>query len=248
MTAQKTALITGASRGIGAAIFKALGESGAYVIGAASGEKGGNAIAESIRQNKISGEAKIMDARSPSQIDEVTAEIESSHGGADILINNAGITRDNLLVRLSDDDWRDLLAVNLDAAFYLSRRLVRGMMKRRWGRIISVSSVVAAMGGAGQVNYCASKAGLEGFTRALAREVGARGITVNAVAPGFIDTDMTRAILVGERRDSLLKNIPLGRVGEAEEIAQAVAFLASDSAAYITGQTLHINGGLYMGG
>ena len=248
MTAQKTALITGASRGIGAAIFKALGESGAYVIGAASGEKGVNAIAESIRQNKISGEAKIMDARSPSQIDEVAAEIESSHGGADILINNAGITRDNLLVRLSDDDWRDLLAVNLDAAFYLSRRLVRGMMKRRWGRIISVSSVVAAMGGAGQVNYCASKAGLEGFTRALAREVGARGITVNAVAPGFIDTDMTRAILIGERRDSLLKNIPLGRVGEAEEIAQAVAFLASDSAAYITGQTLHINGGLYMGG
>jgi 3-oxoacyl-[acyl-carrier protein] reductase len=245
--AGKVALITGASRGIGAAMLRAFGNAGAIVAGTATSEAGVKTIEAAIAQGGYRGAAIAMDAANGEQIEAAAKRVADDFGGADILVNNAGIARDNLMLRMSDDDWRAVQSVNLEAAFRLSRRVLRGMMKKRAGCIINISSVVAALGNAGQVNYCASKAGLEGLTRALAREVGARAITVNAIAPGFIDTDMTRA-LPESVREELCKRIPLGRIGSAKDIAAAAVFIASPAAAYITGQTLHIDGGLWMGG
>ncbi|VAW92609.1 3-oxoacyl-[acyl-carrier protein] reductase [hydrothermal vent metagenome] len=240
------ALVTGASRGIGQAITLELGAQGATVIGTATSEKGAAAIGDTLTENGINGAGMVLNVTEQASIEALMADIQKQFGVPSILVNNAGITRDNLLMRMKDDEWNDIVDTNLTSVFRLSRAVLRGMMKARKGRIISISSVVGAAGNAGQTNYAAAKAGLLGFTKSLAREVGARGITVNAVAPGFIDTDMTRA-LADARKEVLLKDIPLGRLGLPEEIAAAVAFLASPKAAYITGDTLHVNGGLYMG-
>lgn len=243
----KRALITGASRGIGAAIFDELGRAGAKVLGTATKESGVAAIHSRVDKNGIDGAAAEYDLAESESAKKLAARAAEEFGGApDILICNAGVAADGLLMRMKDEDWQKVLRANLDGLFYLSRALIGGMIKNRGGRIVVVSSVVAAVGNAGQVNYCASKAGAEGFARSLAREVAGRGITVNAVAPGLIDTDMT-AGLPGAIREKLLSQIPAGRAGSPAEIAAAVLFLASDSAAYITGQTLHINGGMLMG-
>ncbi len=239
------ALVTGASRGIGQAIALELGAQGATIIGTATSEKGAAAIGDTLRENGINGAGMVLNVTEQASVEALMANIQGQFGVPSILVNNAGIARDNLLMRMKDDEWNDIIDTNLTSVFRLSRAVLRGMMKVRKGRIISISSVVGAAGNAGQTNYAAAKAGLVGFTKSLAREVGARGITVNAVAPGFIDTDMTRA-LADARKEALLKDIPLGRLGLPEEIAAAVAFLASPKAAYITGDTLHVNGGLYM--
>ncbi|HEX22262.1 MAG TPA: 3-oxoacyl-ACP reductase FabG [Chromatiales bacterium] len=240
------ALVTGASRGIGQAIALELGAQGAMVIGTATSEKGATAIGDTLKENGVSGAGMVLNVTAQASVDALLTAIQEQFGAPSILVNNAGITRDNLLMRMKDDEWNDIIDTNLTSVFRLSKAVLRGMMKARKGRIISISSVVGAAGNAGQTNYAAAKAGLIGFTKSLAREVGARGITVNAVAPGFIDTDMTRA-LADAQKAALLKGIPLGRLGQPEEIAAAVAFLASPKAAYITGDTLHVNGGLYMG-
>ena len=239
------ALVTGASRGIGQCIALALGAKGATVIGTATSEKGAEAISRYLAEQGIKGQGYALDVTDPASIDAVMAQIQSAFGEPSILVNNAGITRDNLLMRMKDEEWNDIINTNLTSIYRLSKACLRAMMKARSGRIISISSVVGASGNAGQTNYAAAKAGLIGFTKSLAREVGSRGITVNAVAPGFIDTDMTRA-LPDAQREALLGNIPLNRLGQPEEIAAAVAFLASPEAAYITGETLHVNGGMYM--
>lgn len=241
----KVALVTGASRGIGQAIAHALAAQGAVVVGTATSDQGAQAIGEKLAAAGYKGAGMKLDVRDPDSVAAVLAAITESYGAPAILVNNAGITADNLLMRMKDDEWDDVIGTNLSSVYRLSRAVLRGMTKGRWGRIINISSVVAGMGNAGQSNYAAAKAGMEGFTRALAREVGSRAITVNAVAPGFIDTDMTRA-LNDSQRSVMLEQIPLARLGQAEEIAAAVAFLASESAGYITGATLPVNGGMYM--
>ncbi len=240
------ALVTGASRGIGQAIALELGAQGATVIGTATSATGAAAIGDTLKENGVSGAGMVLNVTEQASVDALMAAIGEQFGAPTILVNNAGITRDNLLMRMKDEEWNDILDTNLTSVFRLSKAVLRGMMKARKGRIISISSVVGAAGNAGQANYAAAKAGLIGFTKSLAREVGARGITVNAVAPGFIETDMTRA-LPDAQKEALIKGIPLGRLGQPGEIAAAVAFLASPKAGYITGDTLHVNGGMYMG-
>lgn len=239
------ALVTGASRGIGRAILLELGRSGAIVIGTATTEKGMADIQTELDAAGIRGCGALLDVTDSGACERVLSEIEQKYGPVSVLVNNAGITRDNLAMRMKDDEWDTVIETNLKAVFRLSKAVMRGMMKARSGRIINITSVVASSGNPGQANYAAAKAGVAGMGRALARELGSRNITVNCVAPGFIDTDMTKA-LPENQRDALLGQIPLGRLGKAEEVAAAVAFLASDKAAYITGTTLHINGGMYM--
>ena len=241
----KIALVTGASRGIGQACALALARAGATVVGTATSDAGADAIGGYLRAEGGVGQGMKLDVTQAAEVDDVVAAIEKQFGPVAILVNNAGITRDNLLMRMKDEEWDDILATNLSSVFRLSRAVLRGMMKARFGRIISIASVVGAMGNAGQTNYSAAKAGVMGFTKSLAREVGSRNITVNCVAPGFIDTDMTRA-LPQAQREALLAHIPLGRLGAAEDIAHAVIFLAGDGASYISGATLHVNGGMYM--
>ena len=239
------ALVTGASRGIGQAIALELGRQGARVIGTATSDDGAAKISEALKQHGVDGRGAMLDVNSSESIAAVLSEMEKTGGMPTILVNNAGITRDNLLLRMTEEEWDAILDTNLKSVYRMSKACLRAMTKARGGRIISISSVVGAIGNAGQANYAAAKAGLVGFTKALAREVGSRNITVNAVAPGFIDTDMTRS-LPEAQKEALLKQIPLGRLGRAEEIAHAVAYLASPQAGYITGVTLHVNGGMYM--
>lgn len=241
----KVALVTGASRGIGAAIADQLGAAGAIVVGTATSEAGAAKIAERLQAAGIRGAGKVLDVNDAGSVAALLAEIQEAFGAPAILVNNAGITRDNLLMRMSDDEWFDVINTNLSSVYRLSKAVLRGMMKARSGRIINISSVVGSMGNPGQSNYAASKAAVAGFARSLAAEVGSRGITVNTVAPGFIDTDMTR-VLGEEQKQGLLSKIPLGRLGKPEEIAAVVAFLASDAGAYVSGETIHVNGGMYM--
>lgn len=241
----KVALVTGASRGIGQAIALELGRQGAVVIGTATNASGAERISATLKEHNIEGVGLELNVCNDESVAAALATISERFGAPAILVNNAGITRDNLMLRMKDDEWFDVVDTNLNSLFRLSKAVLRGMTKARWGRIISIGSVVGAMGNAGQVNYAAAKAGLEGFSRALAREVGSRGITVNSVTPGFIDTDMTRE-LPEAQREGLLTQIPLGRLGQAEEIAKVVSFLASDGAAYVTGATVPVNGGMYM--
>ena len=241
----KVALVTGASRGIGQAIALQLGAQGATVIGTATSEKGAQSITQVLQDNGIQGTGMVLNVCDAESVAATLERIQTEFGAPLILVNNAGITRDNLMLRMKDDEWFDVIDTNLHSLYRMSKAVLRGMTKARWGRIISIGSVVGAMGNAGQVNYAAAKAGLEGFGRALAREVGSRSITVNAVAPGFIDTDMTRD-LPEAQRDALLTQIPLGRLGQAQEIANVVGFLASEQASYVTGTTIPVNGGMYM--
>jgi 3-oxoacyl-[acyl-carrier protein] reductase len=241
----QVALVTGASRGIGRAVALALGEAGATVIGTATSDGGAQGITEAFQQADVRGCGMTLNVADPASIETVLSAIEKQFGAISILVNNAGITQDNLLLRMKDAEWDAVIDTNLKSVFRLSRAVLRGMMKARAGRIISITSVVGASGNPGQVNYAAAKAGIGGLTRSLAREIGSRGITVNCIAPGFIDTDMTRA-LPAEARDALLGQIPLGRLGQPEDIAAAVVFLAGPGGAYITGMTLHVNGGMYM--
>ena len=242
----KVALVTGASRGIGQAIALELARQGATVLGTATSDAGAAAISQYLADAGAQGKGLMLNVTDAAQLDVVLAQIATEFGDIQILVNNAGITRDQLLMRMKDEDWDAIMDTNLKPVFRLSKAVLRGMMKGRWGRIISIASVVGAMGSAGQANYAAAKAGIMGFTKSLAREVGSRNITVNCVAPGFIDTDMTKG-LADEYKQQLLAQIPLGTLGEPQHIADAVAFLASDRAAYLTGQTLHVNGGMYMG-
>jgi 3-oxoacyl-[acyl-carrier protein] reductase len=242
----KVALITGASRGIGKGIALALGAAGATVVGTATTAAGAEGITKDLAAAGITGQGYAMDVNDAAQIDATLTAIQQQWGEVAILVNNAGITRDNLLMRMKDEEWDSILSTNLTSVYRMSKAVVRSMMKARTGRIINVTSVVGAMGNAGQANYAAAKAGAEGFTKALAREVGSRNITVNCVAPGFIDTDMTRA-LAEAQRTALVGQIPLGRLGVVEDVAGAVVYLASDTASYVTGCTLHVNGGMYMG-
>lgn len=241
----KVALVTGASRGIGAAIAEQLGAAGATVIGTATSESGAEKISARLQELGIRGAGKVLNVTDADSVAELMKSVQEEFGTPAILVNNAGITKDNLLMRMSDDEWFDVINTNLSSIYRLSKAVLRGMMKARWGRIINISSVVGAMGNAGQSNYAATKAGVSGFARSLAAEVGSRGITVNTVAPGFIDTDMTKG-LPEEQKAGLLSNIPVGRLGKPEEIAAVVVFLASDAAAYVSGETIHVNGGLYM--
>jgi 3-oxoacyl-[acyl-carrier protein] reductase len=239
------ALISGASRGIGQAVALNLGRSGATVIGTATSAAGADKISAYLSEQNIKGMGLVLDVADPAAVDGVVENINKEFGAPTILINNAGITRDNLLMRMKEEEWSDIITTNLTSVFRLSKACLRGMMKARKGRIVSIASVVGVTGNPGQANYAAAKAGIIGFTKSLAREVASRNITVNAVAPGFIDTDMTRG-LPEDQKQQLLQQIPLQRLGQAEEIAAAVAFLASANAAYITGLTLHVNGGMYM--
>ncbi|WP_293005417.1 3-oxoacyl-ACP reductase FabG [Nitrosomonas sp.] len=241
----KIALVTGASRGIGQAIALKLGQLGAVVIGTATSESGMTAINQYLDKAGIKGSSVVLNVNDAEQINHAIQTIREKFGEVDILVNNAGITRDNLLVRMKDEEWDEIMETDLKSVFRLSRAVLRAMMKARYGRIINISSVVGAMGNTGQTNYAAAKAGIFGFSKSLAREVGSRNITVNCVAPGFIDTDMTRS-LPDEFQQNLIQHVPLGRLGRPEEVASAVAFLASFAAGYITGTTLHVNGGMYM--
>ncbi len=238
-------LVTGASRGIGQSIALTLGKQGATVIGTATADKGAESISTYLAENGITGQGMALDVTDTDSIAQMLANMNETFGAPSILVNNAGITRDNLLMRMKEEEWNDIINTNLTSVYRMSKACLRAMTKARKGRIISISSVVGAAGNAGQANYAAAKAGLIGFSKSLAREVGVRGITVNTIAPGFIDTDMTRA-LPDAQREALLDGIPLNRLGQPEEIAAAVAFLASPGAAYITGETLHVNGGMYM--
>ena len=238
----KIALVTGASRGIGRAVAESLVQAGAVVIGTATSEKGAAAIQTYLGDK---GFGMVLNVTDNQSVADLYSQIKEKAGDVDILINNAGITRDNLLMRMKDDEWQDIIDTNLTSLFKLSKPVMRSMMKKRFGRIISIGSVVGTMGNAGQVNYSAAKAGLIGFTKSLAREVASRQITVNAIAPGFIQTDMTDE-LTPEQQQAIMSQVPMERLGQAQEIANAVLFLASDSAAYITGETLHVNGGMYM--
>ncbi len=241
--AGEIALVTGASRGIGAAIADTLAAQGAKVIGTATSESGAAAIGERLAPH--GGTGRVLDVADGAQVEALIESIGKEFGAIGILVNNAGITRDNLLMRMKDEDWQAILDTNLSSVFRTSKAVLRGMMKARKGRIISIASVVGVTGNAGQANYAAAKAGIIGFSKSLAKEIGSRGVTVNVVAPGFIDTDMTRA-LPEDARSALLGQIALGRLGEAQDIANAVAFLAGPHAGYITGETLHVNGGMYM--
>jgi 3-oxoacyl-[acyl-carrier protein] reductase len=239
----KIALVTGASRGIGKAIAQRLLADGATVIGTATSASGAQAISDYLGD---SGKGMVLNVADSESMKTLLTDISEQFGVIDILINNAGITRDNLLMRMKDDEWQDILNTNLSSVFSMSKAVLRGMMKKRCGRIINIGSVVGSTGNAGQANYAAAKAGVIGFSKSMAREVASRGITVNVVSPGFIDTDMTKA-LSDDQRDAILKDIPVNRLGSVQEIAATVGFLASEGAAYITGETLHVNGGMYMG-
>ncbi len=241
----KVALVTGASRGIGAAIAEQLGKADAIVIGTATSVSGAEKISGRFTELGIRGVGKVLNVTDADSVATLLKEVGDEFGAPTILVNNAGITKDNLLMRMSDEEWFDVINTNLSAVYRLSKGVLRGMMKARWGRIINISSVVGAMGNPGQSNYAATKAGVAGFARSLAAEVGSRNITVNTVAPGFIDTDMTK-VLPEEQKQQLLSRIPLGRLGAPEEIASVVVFLASDAGAYISGETIHVNGGMYM--
>ena len=241
----RVALVTGASRGIGRAIALSLAHEGATVIGTATTPAGADAITQAFDAAGVKGIGHVMDVSSAESVSGTLDQIRQQFGMPGILVNNAAITRDNLLLRMKEDEWQSVIETNLGSAYRLARACLRDMVKSRWGRIISISSVVGSTGNAGQVNYAAAKAGVEAFTRSLAQEVGSRNITVNAVAPGFIDTDMTRQ-LSSEQREGLLQRIPLQRLGQPEDIAASVLFLASEDASYVTGQTLHVNGGMFM--
>ena len=245
MLTGQVALVTGASRGIGRAIALELGRLGAKVIGTATSADGAASISQYLAAANIKGEGAVLEVREQAQIDALVAHVEKTYGAAQILVNNAGITRDNLAMRMKDDEWDAVLDTNLKAVFRLSKAVMRGMMKARQGRIINVTSVVGHSGNPGQVNYCAAKAGVAGMTRSLARELGGRNITVNCVAPGLIDTDMTKG-LDAKQRDALVASIPLARLGLPEDVAAAVAYLASPNASYVTGTTIHVNGGMYL--
>ena len=242
----RVALVTGASRGIGKSIATALAADGLVVIGTATTQGGAEAITEYLQAGGNAGCGMVLNVGDAQSVTDVLQAIGDTYGAPLVLVNNAGITRDNILMRMKEDEWKDVVDTNLSALYRVSKACLRGMTKARWGRIVNITSVVGSMGNAGQSNYAASKAGAEGFSRALARELGSRSITVNCVAPGFIDTDMTRA-LSDEQRDLMQQQIPLGRLGEPEEIGALVSFLCSDAAAYITGETVHINGGMHMG-
>ena len=240
----KIALVTGASRGIGKAIATQLAQQGATVIGTATSENGAQAISDYL--SEFGGKGFALNVTDKESVDTTIKAINEAHGGIDILVNNAGITRDNLLMRMKDDEWQDIIDTNLTSIFTMSKAVLRGMMKKRFGRIVNIGSVVGSAGNAGQANYAAAKAGVIGFSKSMAREVASRGITINVVAPGFIDTDMTKA-LTDDQKEAIFKDIPANRLGEPDEIAATVAFLVSDGAAYITGETIHVNGGMYMG-
>ncbi|WP_246499698.1 3-oxoacyl-ACP reductase FabG [Thiothrix unzii] len=241
----EVALVSGASRGIGRSIAELLGSAGATVVGTATSEKGAEAITAYLREAGIAGKGMVLNVADKASIDTVVKAVGDEFGGISVLVNNAGITRDNLLMRMKDDEWDDIINTNLTSVYRMSKACLRGMTKAKKGRIISISSVVGASGNAGQTNYAAAKAGLVGFSKSLAREIGSRNVTVNVVAPGFIDTDMTRE-LSEDQRNNLLHGIPLGRLGQPAEIAGAVLFLASPLGAYVTGETIHVNGGMYM--
>jgi 3-oxoacyl-[acyl-carrier protein] reductase len=245
LLAGEVALVTGASRGIGHAIALGLGHAGAVVVGTATSETGAEAIGAALAEAGIEGRGAVLDVSDQTSVDGLVADVAGNEGPVTILVNNAGITRDNLLMRMKPDDWDSILNTNLSSVYRTARACLRGMMKARRGRIINIGSVVGAMGNPGQANYCAAKAGIGGFTRSLAREVGSRSITVNTIAPGFIETDMTRA-LDDAQRTAMASQIPLGRLGAPEDIAAAVLFLASPAGAYVTGETLNVNGGLFM--
>ena len=246
MLENQIALVTGASRGIGAAIADTIGSNGAVVIGTATSESGAAAITERFKSAGINGVGMVLNVADSDSVTAVVKQIGSDFGAPTILVNNAGITRDNLMLRMKDDEWADIIETNLTSLFRVSKACLRGMMKAKKGRIINIGSVVGSTGNPGQANYAAAKAGMVGFTKSLAREIGSRNITVNTVAPGFIDTDMTKE-LPEEQREALQKDIALGRLGTPDEIAKAVLFLASDDSSYITGETLHVNGGMFMG-
>ena len=244
MLNEKLVLVTGASRGIGRAIALTLGAAGATVIGTATTDEGAINISKIFTENNILGKGMRLDVTDNEQISNLLKNITENYGSVDILINNAGITRDNILVRMKEDEWDDIINTNLTSVYKMSKAVLRGMIKKRSGRIISITSVVGAMGNAGQSNYAAAKAGIMGFTKSLAREVGIRGITVNAIAPGFIETDMTDK-LPEDQKVALASQIPMARLGTVDEVAHSVLFLASESSSYITAQTLHVNGGMY---
>ena len=241
----KVVLLTGASRGIGAGVALELGKQGAILYGTATSEKGAASITQVLKSNGINGQGLVLNVNNNISIQNAVDHINELSGGINILVNNAGITKDTLLMRMKDDDWDDVINTNLKSVYKLSQVAIKNMMKARYGRIINISSVVGHMGNAGQTNYAATKAGIIGFTKSLAQEVGSRGITVNCVAPGFIDTDMTKE-LSEDQREGLLTHIPLSKLGQPSDIAHAVAFLASDHASYITGETIHVNGGMLM--
>lgn len=244
-TSAKIALITGASRGIGKAVLTRLVADGYYVVGSATSEKGAAQIAETIQSLSGKGHGVVLNVADPASIEAVLAALDKSVGMPDILVNNAGITEDDLLLRMNEEKWLSVINTNLTSVYRMSKACVRPMMKKRWGRIVSIGSIVGTMGNAGQANYCAAKAGVLGFSKALAREIGSRNITVNVVAPGFIQTDMTDA-LNEDQKTQLIQQIPLGKIGQGSDIAAAVSFLVSEGAGYITGETLHVNGGMYM--
>ena len=241
----QVALVTGASRGIGKAIAQQLGQQGFIVIGTATTEGGAENISSYLNEASIKGQGMKLNVTDPESMVDVLKKIGDNYGAPAVLVNNAGITKDNLMMRMKDDEWSDVIDTNLNAIFRLSKACIRAMMKARWGRIINISSVVGSMGNTGQVNYAATKAGVEGFSRSLARELGSRNITVNAIAPGFIDTDMTKG-LPEDNKAQMLAQIPLGRLGEPREIAGVVGLLVGDVGGYITGETIHVNGGMYM--
>ncbi|MCZ8528521.1 3-oxoacyl-ACP reductase FabG [Alteromonas sp. PRIM-21] len=240
----KIALVTGASRGIGKAIATQLAQQGATVIGTATSENGAKTISDYL--SEFGGKGFALNVTDKESVDTTLKAINEAFGSIDILVNNAGITRDNLLMRMKDDEWQDIIDTNLTSIFTMSKAVLRGMMKKRCGRIVNIGSVVGSAGNAGQANYAAAKAGVIGFSKSMAREVASRGITINVVAPGFIDTDMTKA-LTDDQKEAIFKDIPANRLGAPDEIAATVAFLVSDGAAYITGETIHVNGGMYMG-
>ncbi len=239
----KIALVTGASRGIGKAVALQLVSQGATVIGTATSENGANAISEYLGDN---GKGMVLNVSDDASIETVLADIKAEFGDIQVLVNNAGITRDGLLMRMKDSDWNDIMTTNLASVFKMSKAVLRGMMKKKHGRIVNIGSVVGSTGNGGQANYAAAKAGVIGFSKSMAQEVASRNITVNVVAPGFIDTDMTK-VLTDEQKEAIFANIPANRLGDPKEIAATVGFLASDAAAYITGETIHVNGGMYMG-